>query len=123
GFGINNGSAATINAKFNWWGSNAPAGVAAEVNGPVDFSPWLNSGTDTQPGTPSFQGDLNQVALSASGAIRIDRNERNGNVELYVNGTLVFAGAPTSLTINGSNANDTLTVDFTGGGNPIPSGG
>ncbi len=58
GFGVNNLSATLINAECNWWGSELSASVQAEVNGPVDFDPWLATGVDTQPGTPGFQGNL-----------------------------------------------------------------
>jgi uncharacterized repeat protein (TIGR01451 family) len=53
GFGLNNQSA-TISATLNYWGSNIAATVAAEVNGPVTFDPWLASGTDVS-GILGFQ--------------------------------------------------------------------
>ncbi|MEA2236724.1 MAG: trimeric autotransporter adhesin [Thermoanaerobaculia bacterium] len=47
GFGLNNLSAAPqIIAELNYWGNNLAANVAAEVNGNVDFDPWLASGQD-----------------------------------------------------------------------------
>jgi uncharacterized repeat protein (TIGR01451 family) len=46
GFGLNNQSAGSIVATLNYWGSNIAANVAAEVNGPATFDPWLASGTD-----------------------------------------------------------------------------
>jgi uncharacterized repeat protein (TIGR01451 family) len=54
GFGMNNLSATTIGATLNYWGSNIAANVAAEVNGPVTFDPWLASGTDVS-GAIGFQ--------------------------------------------------------------------
>ena len=58
-FGTQNasGSAGTVNAEMNWWGSNSPVDVAAEVNGDVDFTPWLCSGVDTSPAS-GFQPSL-----------------------------------------------------------------
>ncbi|HUE73617.1 MAG TPA: CHRD domain-containing protein [Pirellulaceae bacterium] len=122
----------TLNAEFNWWGSPSgptspdnPAGTGQEIVAPpgtVDFVPFLTSGVDTQPGIAGFQPDLTSIGI-AGGSIRLDFNESTNNIEVYVNNVLVFAGQPTTLTINGSNGNDDLTVDFTGGGNPIPSGG
>jgi hypothetical protein len=58
GFALNNGPAAAIIAEANWWGSDIPATVAAEISGNVDFTPFLRIGTDTQPGTSGFQGDF-----------------------------------------------------------------
>ncbi|HEV7487847.1 MAG TPA: DUF11 domain-containing protein [Thermoanaerobaculia bacterium] len=55
GFGMNNLSAPpAIPATLNYWGSNIAANVAAEVNGPVTFDPWLASGTDVS-GILGFQ--------------------------------------------------------------------
>lgn len=80
GLALDNQSATAVNAEFNWWGTNNPAGVDAEVNGNVDFTPFLNTGTDTRPGTPGFQGDLSVGA-------------GQGNVTVTVqNGVLVVKG-------------------------------
>lgn len=49
-----------LDASANWWGVNTPAGVAAEVSAGVDYTPWLNSGTDTS-ASPGFQGDFSYL--------------------------------------------------------------
>ncbi|MEA2336692.1 MAG: hypothetical protein QOE82_699, partial [Thermoanaerobaculia bacterium] len=54
GFGMHNLSATNISATLNYWSSNIAANVAAEVNGPVTFDPWLASGTDVS-GLIGFQ--------------------------------------------------------------------
>ena len=46
-----------LNASGNWWGSNVPATVAATVGSGIDYTPWLDTGTDTS-GDPGFQGDF-----------------------------------------------------------------
>jgi hypothetical protein len=46
-----------LDASGNWWGTNTPAGVAAAVSANVDYTPWLDSGTDTS-ADPGFQGDF-----------------------------------------------------------------
>jgi len=33
----------TVDAEYNYWGSTAPADVAAEVSGNADYVPWCNS--------------------------------------------------------------------------------
>jgi len=58
GLAIHNRTTTQINASGNWLGTNTPAGVAAEVSDYVDYTPWLDVGTDTEPGTPGFQGDF-----------------------------------------------------------------
>ncbi len=55
---INNGASTTIDGSGNWWGSNTRAGVQGKISGSVDYTPFLNSGTDTQPATAGFQGDF-----------------------------------------------------------------
>ena len=42
----NNDLTDAFNASGNWWGSNAEGSVAASVVGPVDFTPYLDTGTD-----------------------------------------------------------------------------
>ena len=45
--GFNNTKDATvIDAAGNWWGTSTAAGVAAEISGNVDYSPWLTTGAD-----------------------------------------------------------------------------
>ena len=40
---IVNGTATTVDASGNWWGSNVEGTVAGSVVGPVDFTPYLNA--------------------------------------------------------------------------------
>ena len=55
-YAINNEPATGIvNGTCNWYGSLVPATVAALMNGPVVYSPWLSNGTDIAPGTTGFQ--------------------------------------------------------------------
>ncbi|QLQ06868.1 MAG: hypothetical protein HZY76_13030 [Anaerolineae bacterium] len=49
-----------LNASGNWWGSNAPATVAATVGSGIDYTPWLDVGTDTS-ANPGFQGDFSTL--------------------------------------------------------------
>jgi len=50
----------TVDASGNWGGSNVAAAVQAEANAGTggDYTPWLDVGTDTEPGTNGFQGDF-----------------------------------------------------------------
>lgn len=51
----------TLNASGNWLGSNNPTTVASLVDGDVDYTPWLDSGTDTDGATAGFQGDFSTL--------------------------------------------------------------
>ncbi len=39
--------AGLIDASRNWWGSNDAVAVAAEVDNNIDYTPWLDEGTDS----------------------------------------------------------------------------
>ena len=66
--GLENDSAAAVDATGNWWGSiNGPTTAALNtyaydgittgnaVIGNATVAPWLTDGTDTEPSTPGFQ--------------------------------------------------------------------
>ncbi|MCA9319642.1 MAG: hypothetical protein KDB53_02850, partial [Planctomycetes bacterium] len=67
---VDNGTGGTVttsglNFSGNWWNSStgpAPTGSGASITGPlaglVDFSPWLDSGIDDEPGSVGWQGDF-----------------------------------------------------------------
>ncbi|MBP6213422.1 MAG: right-handed parallel beta-helix repeat-containing protein, partial [Pyrinomonadaceae bacterium] len=48
----------------------------------VDYSPFLNSGIDTQPGTLGFQGDLTNLTVNADSA---QANGAGGNIQEGIN--------------------------------------
>ncbi|MEW6249229.1 MAG: HYR domain-containing protein [Planctomycetota bacterium] len=58
GAAVSNGLPVAVDCSANWWESADPAAVAAAAGNRVDFTPWLASGTDTDPNAPGFQGDL-----------------------------------------------------------------
>lgn len=59
-YGVEVRSTNTVDASANWWGTNTPSGVAVLVSANVDYTPWLNSGTDTS-ADPGFQGDFSNL--------------------------------------------------------------
>src|SRR5207237_8824313 len=68
----------TLDASGDWWGAASGPDVASvrfagpgqartDTTGPndrVDFTPWLNSGVDTDLGTPGFQGSFSSLDVS-----------------------------------------------------------
>ncbi|HPM84378.1 MAG TPA: right-handed parallel beta-helix repeat-containing protein, partial [Candidatus Anammoximicrobium sp.] len=65
---VDNDGASTVDASGNWWGSATEADIAADLDGPVDYTPWLNSGTEdpVTGGAPGFQGDFSYLHVSAA---------------------------------------------------------
>jgi hypothetical protein len=66
GFAVDNQSGSLIDASTNWLGSNVLASVQAAISGSVDYTPFLDSGTDTQSATPGFQGDFSVLDVTAA---------------------------------------------------------
>ncbi len=60
--------AGTLNASGNWWGATNDAAIAGLMLGVVDFTPYLDSGTDTDLLAPGFQGDFSALHVTTLGA-------------------------------------------------------
>ena len=94
GLAVNNQSATTVDAAGNWWGTSTAAGVAAEISGNVDFSPWLTTGTDTGR-APGFQGDFSKLTVNATSprhAGQTTGNLQEGVDQVTAGGTVNVAG-------------------------------
>ena len=61
-------TAPTVDASANWWGSTDPATVAGSISGTVDFTPLLDSGTDTDLVAPGFQPSLSSLTVHTLGS-------------------------------------------------------
>jgi hypothetical protein len=110
GVALNNAAAAALDASGNWFGVNTSAGVQGEVAGTVDFTPFLDVGTDTTPGTPGFQGNFATLHVDDAGA-------QVGTVGRIQEGVNLAAGTPPLTVIveagtytENVNVNKTLTL-------------
>ncbi|QDT98818.1 golvesin C-terminal-like domain-containing protein [Gimesia aquarii] len=136
--GVVSGAGETVNASNNWWGSSAEATIAALMTGPVDFTSFLDVGTDTDGVTAGFQGDfsvLNVTALgsqtgptgriqeaidsvSSGGTVNILAGTYAGDVDATGNNvTLAPGNSPGQVTMNGNltlDADDTLDIEING---------
>ena len=71
GFGTGNTKLANesgqlVDGSGNWWDSGVEGVLVSDIGGGnVDYSPWLDVGTDTEPGTVGFQGDFSTLHVSA----------------------------------------------------------
>src|SRR5204863_531540 len=50
-YGVVNATGIPVDATCNWYGSAAPAVVAARNVGAVNYTPWNTNGNDTSPAT------------------------------------------------------------------------
>jgi hypothetical protein len=60
--------AGTLNASGNWWGTTNQVTIAGLMHGTVDFTPYLDSGNDTDAITAGFQGDFSVLHVTPLGA-------------------------------------------------------
>jgi len=94
GLAINNLTGGAVNAGGNWFGTNTAAGVLAEVSGNVDYSPWLDTGTDTATDA-GFQGDFSGLHVSAASPPAGTGGTIQEGIDLATDGGTVFVEAGT----------------------------
>lgn len=122
------GGSGDLQASANWWGSNAPAAVKAAANGGVrvDYTPWLDSGTDVDGGSVGFEGDFTTFHVDDD-SIQTGTSGRIGEaIDLVTNSTVyVHAGTYTesvlidkSLQLLGDGPAST-TIDASGLGGAV----
>lgn len=140
--GVTSGTGEIVNASGNWWGSFDEGDVAGLMTVGVDFSSYLNSGTDTDGGTAGFQGNFNIVnvtalgdqtgplsriqeaieAVNPGGTINIASGTYAGNVDATATGIdksvkLVPGSSPGQVVINGDlklDGNDIVDIEVNG---------
>ena len=131
------GTGELIDASVTWWGTNTPSGVQGTTTAGVDFTPYLNSGTDTS-GSAGFQGDLSVLHVTTLGAqvgatggvqegindvtsggtLNVHAGAYTGGADATANSVILAAGAsPGQVTITGNVAldnNDTVPIEING---------
>ena len=81
--------ASTFDASGNWWDSTEAPTVAGVVDGTVDYTPWLGSGSDTS-GDPGFQGDYSTLYVD-------DDSPQSGSVGRVAEGISLVSGSTVNL--------------------------
>ncbi len=59
--------AGTLNAPGNWWGTTSDTAITNLMLGSIDFTPYLDSGVDTDATKPGFQGDFSALHVTTLG--------------------------------------------------------
>ncbi|MFO0928817.1 MAG: right-handed parallel beta-helix repeat-containing protein [Gemmataceae bacterium] len=125
----------TVNAMFNWWGTTDATAINASpiiVGTPVDFSPYLDSGTDTSV-NPGFQPDLSVLDVTDLGAQAVvaANHIQEGIAVIASGGTLkVFTGTypnavdatPQTFTLTPFSTTTAGQVTLSSGGLTLDSG-
>jgi len=125
---------APLNCSGNWWGSDTgptvtghPGGTGESITGvgagQVDFTPWLATGTDVNPGLLGFQGDFSSLwvdddspqtgavhriqegidAATADGTVSVADGSYPVSSTLYINKALTLSGESEAGTVLLSN--------------------
>jgi len=96
----------TLNASANWLNSNISGTVAGRLGGSVDYTPWLNSGTDTDLAMPGFQGDFS--------VLWVDDVTQTGAIGRIQEGVTFVAGGTSTVNVLAGAYNEALTLNKTG---------
>jgi parallel beta-helix repeat protein len=100
---IKNASANTVDASFNWFGSNDDATVAASVTGAVDISPIQAAGVDTSTDA-GYQGGKDALIVTTLGA------QTSGLIQEAVD----LADDNGTVTVNAGDYTENLFLDVIG---------
>ena len=122
---VNHLNGTLTNASGNWWGSNLRPDVAAKRGSSVDFTPWLDVGTDTDPAV-GFQPALAMLWVD-------DDSPQSGAIGRITEGVNMVAGGgtvrvlpgtyPETLTFAAGFNKDNVQVLGDAGSRPIVTGG
>jgi hypothetical protein len=126
---INNTLSTLFDASGNWLGSNTTSGVASAVSANIDYTPWLNSGTDTNPGTAGFQGDFSTLWVDDNCPQTGSTGRIQEGINLVSGSTVNIAAGTYTETVNlnkhiallgaGSGSSGGTIITKTGGSNGV----
>ncbi|TVR76055.1 MAG: hypothetical protein EA409_13800, partial [Saprospirales bacterium] len=121
-FAISNNSGNVIDATCNWYGTTDFATIQANLDGEINFLPFLSSGDDSGSASPGFspEGDCDSGVFNVSGAVFwvSDQTETVNDVEVNVTGDATesdnTASAGTFEFVLPQDGNYTITPTKTG---------
>lgn len=109
--GVQNLGGSVFNASFSWWGTNSEAGVQAKASGLVDFTPYLDTGTNLFPTVIGFIGDLSKLHVSSLGQQTSGDRIQEGVDNVTSGGTVVIHGGTYSGNVQTLGNTVTLAID------------
>ena len=120
--GVSNPGPSTASAGGNWWGTNIESAINALMVGFVDFTPYLDTSTNSS--SKAFAGDFSTLHVTAlggqtgtAGRVQEGVNEVSGSTVLVHPGT--YAEAVTigkSLVLKSTGGSGLSTINSTGKG-------
>jgi hypothetical protein len=93
-------TAPPVDASANWWGSTDPSTVAGSISGTVDFTPLLDSGTDTDLVAPGFQPSLSSLTVHTLGSQTGSTGRIQEGINLVSGSTVNVAAGTYNITSN-----------------------
>jgi len=94
-----------VDFSANWWGTNVESTIVSKMIGNVDFTPFLDSNSDT--GNPGFHGSLDTLHVTASGGQSGSTGRIQEGINLVTNTTLLVGPGTFSEHVN---VNKTLNL-------------
>jgi uncharacterized repeat protein (TIGR02543 family) len=134
---IRTGNGEIVDGSNSWWGTNSQAAVSSSTSGLVDFTPYLDSGTDTN-AAAGFQGSFGTLhattlgsqsgatariqeginSVTSGGILNVHAGTYTGNADATANSVTLAAGSsPGQVTINGNvtlSSDDTVPIEING---------
>lgn len=121
-----------VDVSGNWFGTNNATTILNNTSGEVDFSPYLNVGTNSAPMGSGFQGVFTTLDVSSLGAIvgSVGRIQKAINLLVTAGGVInVQVGTYVEnddinkpVVLNGTNQATTILEPAVNGANPGGSG-
>ena len=103
GDAVENASAVAVNASGNWWGSSAELHVQNASTGLVDFTPYLNSGADSDGGAVGFAGDTSTLNVTTLG----EQTAATGRIQEGIDSVAAMG----TVNVNAGTYDETVSVN------------
>jgi uncharacterized repeat protein (TIGR01451 family) len=100
-----------VDASGNWWSTTDETAISNLMLGPVDFTPYLDSGTDTS-ANPGFQGDFSSLTVTTLGQQVGSTGRIQEAINLLADGSLTGSARTVNVNSGTYTENDSITKDL-----------